>query len=75
MNDNINRLVAFVVGVFSGSIKFLLVSNPNYPVTLIQAVTTALLCGFAGIAGKEIYGWCKLKYKRYVGKDKQGFDS
>ena len=69
MNDKINSLLAFVAGVFGGSIKFLLVSNPNYPVSLLQAVLTALLCGFAGVVGKELYGWCKRKIKRYVGKD------
>lgn len=69
VTEQINRLLAFVIGVFTGTIKFLLVSNPNYPVSLLQAVFTALLCGVAGVAGKELYGLCKRKIKRYVGKN------
>jgi hypothetical protein len=68
VTENINRLLAFVVGAGGGSLKFL-ISNPDYPVSLLQAVITALLCGFAGVMGKELYGWCKQKVKRYVGKD------
>ena len=49
-----DNLLAFMTGLFSGAVRFLLDANPNYPASLLQAAITALVCGAAGYLGKEI---------------------
>ena len=49
-----DNLLAFITGLFTGAIKFLLDANPNYPVNLGYACITALVCGASGYLGKQI---------------------
>ncbi|MFP5039434.1 hypothetical protein [Parasediminibacterium sp. JCM 36343] len=58
------NLLAFITGIFAGGIRFLLNGNPNYPASLLQAATTALVCGAAGYVGKEIVVWIKKLWRK-----------
>lgn len=63
-NSEGNTAVGLFAGLIGGLGKYLLQVNttPAY-LNIIQAVFTALLCGAAGVAGKEIYQVIKRKIK------------
>lgn len=62
-NNSINTTIGFVCGILGGSVDFLLriqfssltIFNPLIIFAMLQAAFTALLCGAAGVAGKELY--------------------
>ena len=59
-----NTRVGFLCGFAGGFGKFLLqINNTSYIANLAGAIITAVICGAAGVAGKELYQYCKRKLK------------
>lgn len=59
-----NTKVGFTCGFIGGFGKFLLqVNSHTYLTNLAGAVLTAVICGAAGVAGKELYQYLKRKLK------------
>ena len=68
-NSQFNTAIGFVCGILGGCLKFVLTSTNMLMIfAMLQAMLTALLCGAAGVAGKEL--WTKRKgiYKFVVKK-------
>ena len=58
--ENVNAKVAMLSGIIGGMFKyFLQVNNSSFFVGLSKAAITALICAVAGLAGKELYAFCK----------------
>lgn len=74
MEHNYDKWIGFFSGLAGGFIKF--INAPLLEATFIgklaEAGVTALVCGFLGIAGKNLYMWIakKLKRKNNVGENK-----
>ncbi len=59
-----NSKIGFICGAVGGGGKFLLQIHATvFMWNLAGAVVTAVVCGMAGVAGKELYQWCKTKIK------------
>lgn len=55
---------ATLCGIVGGFGKYFLdIQNGPYVLKVTEAAFTALICGFAGVAGKEIFQYIKRKYK------------
>jgi len=56
-HDAINTTIAFVCGILGGCLKYFALTGPNILMifALLQAMFTALVCGAAGVAGKELF--------------------
>ncbi|MDE3185273.1 MAG: hypothetical protein KGM16_17815 [Bacteroidota bacterium] len=63
MQDDTNTAIGFVSGILGGTGSFLLQIQTNLLSNMTVAVLTALLCGIAGIAGKELYLFVKHLFK------------
>lgn len=59
-----NTLLGFICGVAGGTIKLLTSNNVQDLATLFYAAFTAVVCGAAGVAGKELYYFFKKKIKK-----------
>lgn len=63
-NNALNTTIGFVCGILGGCLKFHLTSASMLMIfAMFQAVLTALLCGAAGVAGKELWTKRKLLYQ------------
>lgn len=51
----VNNAIAFTCGIVGGLIDLMIRFNPLSIFGIIQAGITALICGAAGVAGKELY--------------------
>lgn len=73
MEQDKNTLIGFISGILGGSGSFLLQIQANFWGTMMIAILTALLCGAAGVAGKEAYYFCKqrIKIKKRNGRVKR----
>jgi len=63
-NDYSNTLIGFVSGLIGGALKVILAMDANTMKNIVEAGLTALICGFAGVAGKELYLFIKKKIKK-----------
>lgn len=61
---NGNTAVGFVSGILGGTGSFLLDIKVSFLSDMTIAIITALLCGAAGVAGKEAYLFIKRKIKQ-----------
>jgi uncharacterized membrane protein YebE (DUF533 family) len=61
MQHNIDNITSFGIGAIAGIVKFIFTLNiaTDSASRIGEAVMTAGLCGFAGMAGKELYGYIK----------------
>lgn len=51
-----NTAIGMISGIIGGLGKFMLqVQNTPFALNLLGAIITAMLCGAAGVMGKEIY--------------------
>ena len=58
--ENVNAKIAMLSGVVGGMFKyFLQVNNGTFFMGLSKAAITAMVCGLMGVAGKELYAFCK----------------
>lgn len=62
--DNNNTAIGFIGGLLGGTGSYTLLQIQETSIHLAVAVGTALLCGFAGIAGKDFYYFIKHKLKK-----------
>lgn len=60
----VNTIIGFVCGILGGSIDFAMRANTLTIIAIVQAGFTALVCGAAGVAGKEFYLYVKTKIKK-----------
>lgn len=66
IENKLNTQLSVVVGAFCGMIKYFTgYLETMFIINLLQAGLTALVCGALGVAGKELYGYGKKKYKAY----------
>jgi hypothetical protein len=58
-----NNAIGFLCGISGGCLQYLQINiHAAFLAKLMEAGTTALVCGAAGILGKEIVTHIKLKY-------------
>lgn len=64
--DNNNKL-GFIIGVLTGMSKFILNFHLplEFPSKLVEGGITAALCGFMGVAGKELWVVAKKAFIAY----------
>lgn len=63
-NGQNNTIIGFAFGFAGGLARMVAqINTAPYTVTLSKALLTAFLCGMAGVAGKEVYLWCRRKIK------------
>jgi len=55
--SHINTTIGFVCGILGGCLKYFALTSGNMLMifAVLQAMMTALLCGAAGVAGKELF--------------------
>jgi hypothetical protein len=53
--NNHDSKIGLLSGLVGGVGKYFLQINEPFAINLLQASITALICGVAGVAGKEIY--------------------
>ena len=63
-NVSFNTFFAAVCGLVGGTISYSL-TNLLMMGAILQAAFTALICGAAGVAGKELFSLCKRKFLAY----------
>jgi hypothetical protein len=62
---DLNKTIGFLCGMIGGVTKFVCDAPINwgeYCISTTKAGFAALVCGFLGVAGKEIFGYIKKKY-------------
>ena len=59
----VNTMIAFVCGILGGCIDYMVRADSLVIFAVFQAALTALICGFAGVAGKEFYLFMKSSFK------------
>lgn len=64
----IDTLIGFFSGAFGGFIKYLSLLDAGFGSRLFEAGSTALVCGFLGVAGKHSFDWLR---KKYLNKNKK----
>ena len=59
--ENVNAKIAVFAGILGGMGKFILlqINSEGFLETLLKASITALFCGLAGVAGKEVFSFLK----------------
>lgn len=60
--ESINAKIAAAIGMVTGLLKYTFLQvtqTESYFESVGKAALTALICGLAGVAGKEIYALCK----------------
>jgi len=63
-SNGVNTTIGFVCGILGGCLKVIITSaNILMILPLLSAMLTALLCGAAGVAGKEFYLYIKKRIK------------
>lgn len=63
-SNGVNTTIGFVCGILGGCAKVVLTSaNMLMILPILSAMLTALLCGAAGVAGKEFYLFIKKQIK------------
>jgi hypothetical protein len=66
ITDMLDFRIGMVCGLFGGLGKyFIQVQTTPFYINAMGAALTALLCGAAGVAGKEMYLFVKKKIKNY----------
>lgn len=55
--------IGLISGLIGGIGKYFIQIHTPFIVNLVGAMFTALMCGFAGVLGKEIYTYIKRKFK------------
>lgn len=68
MHDSSNTVMGFVSGIVGGIGSFILEIKIGLMNDMLVAIITALLCGAAGVAGKEAYQFLKLRIKKKCSK-------
>lgn len=63
-----NTRIGFVSGLLGGIAKFISTVEVSSIHRLIEAAITALVCGAAGVVGKEIVVFVKKKINRSCGR-------
>lgn len=63
-----NTFIGIVAGILGGLGKYLLQIQTPFLLNILGAIITAMLCGAAGVAGKEGY----LLVKNFIKKRKNG---
>lgn len=58
-----NTKVGILAGMIGGMYKYILLQMQSdaFIITMTKAGLTALVCGLAGVAGKEIYSFLKVR--------------
>lgn len=71
--DSPNNKLGFTSGAIGGISDYIahISWDMNYWDGLFHAAITAAVCGFLGIAGKELYILAKKGFKEYFGKRKK----
>ncbi|HVZ55835.1 MAG TPA: hypothetical protein VG870_04190 [Chitinophagaceae bacterium] len=65
MDHTNDWVIAFLSGMLGGVIKFFsMLGDASFPLSLLHAGITATACGFLGMAGKALYGWCVRTIKK-----------
>lgn len=59
-----NTVLGFVCGAIGGVIKLLTSVEPYHWSHIVQAAITAIICGAAGVAGKELYYFIKKYFRK-----------
>lgn len=60
-HNGLNTIIGFVCGILGGLVDYAIRASPLTIFAVMQAALTALICGAAGIAGKEVYIYIKKK--------------
>ena len=68
-----DKLIAWHAGLVGGIAQY--VSNVGLPITIVskqvEGIITAILCGFGGLLGKELFVITKKSVKEYFKKRKE----
>lgn len=59
-----NTKIGFISGAIGGFLKFITTVEASSFLKLIEAAITALICGAAGVIGKDAYTFIKSKLKK-----------
>jgi hypothetical protein len=54
-----NTFIGIISGCVGGLGKYLLQIHTPFLINMFGAIITAMLCGAAGVAGKEVYVWVR----------------
>ena len=60
-HNGLNTIIGFVCGILGGLADYAIRASPLTIFAVMQAGITALICGAAGVAGKEVYIYIKKK--------------
>lgn len=63
--DGLNAKIGLLSGMVGGMFNYILqIQNGTFAGSVTKAAVTALICGAAGVAGKELYGLIKKRFKK-----------
>lgn len=60
-HNGLNTIIGFVCGILGGLVDYAIRASQLTIFAVMQAGITALVCGGAGVAGKELYLYLKNK--------------
>lgn len=64
-----NTFLGLICGIVGGLFKYFLQMHTVFYINVLQAAMTALICGAAGVAGKEGYLFIKVMIKKMRNKN------
>ena len=67
-HNGLNTIIGFVCGILGGLVDYAIRASPLTIFAVMQAAITALVCGGAGVAGKEVYIYIKKKIIKKIKK-------
>jgi len=55
--------IGFIIGMITGTIKYIAQTEPSFWLRLSESALIALICGAAGVVGKDMILLVKRKFK------------